>query len=108
MAVKETVKNTILRLESLCESYEKDPLLKFEDLEETVAHLSQEVQTIDLASDQILKTELNMLQGTLLKLFSVLKERQNNIEKQAEEIHIYQRALHAYAQVANNNIGSFA
>lgn len=107
MTVKDTVKSTILKLESLCETYKKDPLFKLEDLEETVVHLSQKVQTIDLASDQNLKTELNTLQSTLLKLFSVLKEKQDNIEKQVQEIHVYQRALHAYSRVANNNMGSF-
>ena len=103
MKVKDTVKNAILKLESLCESYEKDPFVKLEELEKTVIRLSQEVQTINLASDQNLKTELNTLQCALLKLSSVLKVQQENFERQVQEIHVHQRALHAYARVANSN-----
>ncbi len=108
MPVKDTVKKAIKKLEMLCESYEKDPLGKFDDLDQTVTHLSYEVQTLDLASDITLKKELNTLQSALLKLSSVLKERQENIERQVNEIHVHQRALHAYARVANNNMESFA
>lgn len=103
MTVKDTVKKAILKLESLCESYEKDPFVKLEELEETVTHLSQEVQTLNLASDQNLKTELNTLQCALLKLSCVLKEQQENLERQVQEICLHQRALHAYARVANSN-----
>lgn len=108
MTVKDTVKSTITKLESFCASYEKSPFLRLEDLEETVTYLSHQVQTLDLASDQPLKTELNTLQSILLKLSSVLKEQQQNIERQTREINVHQRALHAYAQVANNNLGSLA
>jgi len=104
MTVKETVKKAIKNLETLCESYEKSPPLKLNDIEETVGHLSHEVQTLDLASDQILKKELNTLQTALVKLSSVLKIQQENIERQVQEIHLHQRALHAYARVANNNL----
>lgn len=103
MTVKATVKKAIKALESLCESYEKNPLHKFEDLEETVIHLSHEVQALDLASDQNLKKELNTLQSALLKLSSVLKQQQEGLERHVNEIHVHQRALHAYACVANNN-----
>lgn len=103
MTIKNTVKTAILKLESLCESYEKDPFIKLEELEKTVIHLSQEVQTLNLASDQNLKTELNTLQSALLKLSCVLKEQQENLERQVQEIYIHQRALHAYARVANSN-----
>ncbi len=108
MTVKDTVKKAIIKLESLCDSYEKDPFVKLEEFEKTVTHLSQEVQTLNLASDQKLKTELNTLQSTLLKLSSVLKHQQENLERQVQEIHVHQRALHAYARVANNNVGIFA
>jgi chromosome segregation ATPase len=107
MTVKDTVKKAILTLETLCESYKKDPLEKLEDLEETVTHLSHEVQNLNLASEATLKTELNTLQSALVKLSSVLKERQENIERQVHEIHLHQQALYAYAKVANNNLGSF-
>ena len=103
MKVKDTVKNAILKLESLCESYERDPFIKLEELEKTVHDLSQEVQTINLASDQNLKTELNTLQSALLKLSFVLKQQQENFDRQVHEIHLHQRALHAYASVANSN-----
>ncbi len=103
MTIKNTVKTAILKLESLCESYEKEPFAKLEELEETVIHLSQEVQTLNLASDQNLKTELNTLQSALLKLSCVLKEQQENLARQVQEIHLHQRALHAYARVANSN-----
>ncbi|MBX9785769.1 MAG: hypothetical protein K2Y08_00375 [Alphaproteobacteria bacterium] len=103
MTVKDTVKNTISKLESLCASYENQSLFQLDDLDETVIHLSQEVQSIDLAADKSLKTDLNILQGSLMKLFSVLKEQQKALEKQAHEIHVHQRALQAYASVANNN-----
>lgn len=105
MTVKDTVKKAIQKLESLCESYEKDPLVKFDDLEETVVHLRHEVQTLDLASDQTLKKELNTLQSALVKLSTLLKDQQENLERQVHEIHLHQRALHAYARVANNNLG---
>ncbi|EKE10448.1 MAG: hypothetical protein ACD_16C00033G0010 [uncultured bacterium] len=103
MTVKDTVKNTITKLENLRASYEKNPFLKLDDLDQTVDHLSQEVQAINLAADQNLKTELNILQSSMLKLFSVLKEQQKNLEKQAQELSVHQRALQAYASVANNN-----
>ena len=108
MTVKDTVKKAILKLESLCESYEKGPFVKLEEFEKAVIHLSQEVQTLNLASDQHLKTDLNTLQSALLKLSSVLKNQQENLERQVQEIHVHQRALQAYAHVANNNVGSFA
>ena len=103
MKVKDTVKSAILKLESLCESYERDPFIKLEELEKTVHDLSQEVQTINLASDQNLKTELNTLQSALLKLSSVLKQQQENFDRQVHEIHLHQRTLHAFARVANSN-----
>lgn len=106
MAVKDTVKMAILKLETLCQSYEKAPYVKLEDLKETVGNLSDEVQSLDLASDQILKKELNTLQRTLLKLSSMLEDQQANLERQVNEIHLHQRALHAYSSVANNNMGS--
>ena len=108
MTVKDAVKKAIQNLESLCESYEKTPFMKFNDIEETVSHLSHEVQALDLASDQTLKKELNTLQIVLVKLSSVLKEQQKNLERQTQEIHVHQRALHAYAHVANNNLGAAA
>ncbi len=108
MTAKDILKQTTLKLEFLCESYEKTTLVKLEDLEETVVHLGQEVQTLDLASDQTLKKEINSLQSTLLKLSSLLQEQQENLERQVQEIHLHQRALGAYARVANNNVGSFA
>lgn len=103
MTVKETVKNTITQLESLCQSYESASLMRLDDLGQTVVHLSQEVQSINIAADQNLKTDLNILQGSLMKLFSVLRDQQRNIEEKAHELHIHQRALQAYASVANNN-----
>lgn len=108
MAVKETVKTAITKLQSLCESYEKNPFVKLEDLEQTVENLSHEVQSLDLASDQILKRELNTLQSALAKLSSVLKDQQENLERQVHEICLHQRALHAYSSVANNNLTSMA
>jgi hypothetical protein len=108
MIAKETVKKTILKLELLCESYEEDPSIKLEDLEETVVHLSHEIQTLDIAADQNLKKELNTLQSALVKLSSVLKKQQKNIEQRAQEIYLHQRALYAYAHVANNNLGSLS
>ncbi|MBP6951860.1 MAG: hypothetical protein KBD36_01865 [Alphaproteobacteria bacterium] len=108
MTVKDTVQDTILKLESLCKSCESAPFVKLKSIEKTVGYLSKEVQTLDLASDQILKKDLNTLQSALLKLSSVLKEQQVNLERQVQEIHLHQRALHAYAHVANNNLGSFA
>lgn len=103
MTVKDSVKNTITKLDALRASYENDPFVKLEDLDKTVGHLSQKVQTINLAADQNLKTELNTLQSSILKLFSVLKEQQKNLEKQAQGLSVHQRALQAYASVANNN-----
>ncbi len=108
MAVKDIVKEAILKLESLCESYEKESRVELEDLEETVVHLSHEVQAIDLASDQTLKTELGTLQSALVKLSSMLNLQQETLARQVQEIHLHQRALHAYARVANNNLGSMA
>lgn len=108
MPIKDTVKTAIKKLESLCESYEQNPLIKLEDLEKTVTHLSHEVQSLDLAADQILKTELNTLQSVLAKLSSVLREQQEALDQRVQELHLHQRALHAYARVANNNAGSFA
>jgi hypothetical protein len=104
MAVKDNVKKVIHDLESLCQAYEKETLTELEDLEETVTHLSQEVQTIDLASDQILKGDLNILQNALVKLSSVLNTQQEALARQLQEIHLHQRALNAYAHVANHNL----
>jgi len=104
----DTVKKTILKLESLCESYETPAYIKLEDLEETVVHLSHAVQMIDIASDNTLKTELSILESALAKLSSVLKKQQESIEHHVKEIHLQQRALYAYARVANNNLGSMA
>ena|SRR3990167_880413 len=103
MTVTDSVKSTISKLESLCASYESNPFLKLEDLDQTVDHLSQEVQSIDLAADKNLKTELSTLQSSMRKLFSVLKEQQLKLEKQAHELSVHQQALQAYASVANNN-----
>ena len=108
MTVKETVKETILKLENLCESYEKESVIEFHDLEEAVVHLSNEVQTINIASDQLLKRDLGMLQSALGKLSSVLSIQQENLARQAQGLHLHQRALNAYAQVANNNLGAMA
>lgn len=108
MAVQDIVKEAILKLESLCDSYEKGTFVQFEDLEEAVTHLNQEVQAIDLASDQTLKTDLGMLQSALVKLSSVLNVQQETLARQVQEIHLHQRALQAYAHVANNNLGSLA
>jgi hypothetical protein len=106
MAIKDTVKKAIHDLESLCKVYEKDTLLGLEDLEETVTHLGHEVQEIDLASDQILKGDLNILQNALVKLSSVLNVQQETLARQVQEIHLHQRALNAYAHVANHNLCS--
>ncbi len=108
LTVKDTVKNAILKLESLCASFEKDSLVEFEDLEETVTHLSHEVQAINLASDQTLKKDLGALQNALVKFSSVLSVQQEALARKVQEIHLHQRALHAYAEVANNNVGSLA
>jgi len=108
MKVKDTVKRTIHQLESLCEIYEKDPLMELNDLEETVMYLSHEVQAVDLASDQTLKTDLSTLQNALGKLSFLLKNQQDKLAHRANEFNLHQRALHAYAKVANNNLGSFA
>jgi len=108
MIIKETVKETLLKLETLCESYEKNASLEFTDLEEAVAHLSHEVQAIDIASDQRLKTELSVLQSALGKLSSLLNVQQENMARQAQGLHLHQRALNAYAQVANNNLMAMA
>lgn len=104
----DTVKNTILKLESLCESYEVPTYIRLEDLEQTVVHLSHEVQMIDIASDNTLKIELSILEKALAKLSSVLTKQQESIEHHVKEIHLQQRALYAYARVANNNLGSLA
>ncbi len=108
MTVKETVKETILKLETLCESYEKESVVEFNDLEKAVTHLSDAVQTVDIASDQILKKELNVLQSALRKLSSTLNLQQENLARQAQGLNLHQRALHAYAHVANNNLGAMA
>lgn len=102
----DTVKKTILKLESLCESYETSAYIKLEDLEETVVHLSHEVQTLDIASDQTLKKELNILGSALEKLSLILRRQQEIMDHHVKEIHVQQRALSAYARVANNNMGS--
>jgi len=106
MLLKEAIKEAILKLESLCKSYEKGTLIEFEDLEEKVSYLTHEVQGVDLASDQTLRRELETLQGALIKLSSVLNVQQETLARHVQEIHVHQRALHAYARVANNNIGS--
>ncbi len=103
MTVKETVKTTIQKLETLCESYESNTLEEIENIEETVVNLSHEVQTLDIASDQVLKKDLNKLQSALSKLTSVLRTKQETLGRQVQEIHLHQRALLAYAMVANNN-----
>jgi len=103
MTVKDTVKTTIQKLETLCESYESDTLEEIENIEETVTSLSHEVQTIDIASDQVLKKDLNKLQTALSKLTSVLRNQQETLGRQVQEIHLHQRALLAYAMVANSN-----
>lgn len=103
MKVKDTVKSTIQKLEFLCESYENDTLDEIENIEETVTTLSQEVRMINIASDQMLKKDLNTLQSALAKLTSALRKQQEILGKQVQEIHVHQRALHAYAMVANNN-----
>lgn len=108
MTVKDTVKKTICKLESLCETYENDSLIELNDLEKTVVNLSHEVQNLDLASDQTLKTDLGILQSALAKLSCVLKEQQDKLDRQVNEIHLHQRALLAYSSVANNNFGSLA
>lgn len=100
------VKKTILKLESICESYETPSSIKLEDLEETVDHLSHEVQMLDIASNQTLKTELTVLENALERLSLVLKQQQERIEHHVKEINVQQRALYAYARVANNNIGT--
>ena len=101
----DNVKKAILKLESFCDSYNSPAHTKLEDLENTVLHLSDEVQMLDLASDQTLKSELSILEGTLVKLSSMLKKQQESIERHVKEIHLQQRALHGYARVANNNLG---
>ncbi len=106
MTVTDIVKEAILKLESLCESYEKESRVELEDLDDTVTHLSHEVQAIDLASDQTLKKDLGVLQNTLVKLSSVLNVQQETLARQVQEIHLHQRALQAYAHVANNNLVS--
>jgi len=102
----EAVKNTILKLESLCESFETPSHMKLDDLEEMVVHLSHEVERLDLASDQSLKKELSVLECALEKLSSALKKQQKNIESHVNKLDLQQRALYAYARVANNNLGS--
>lgn len=108
MTVKDAVKGTILKLESMCDSYKKSPIVELVDLEKTVSNLSEEVQNLDLASDQTLKTELSSLQGALQRLSTILKSQQENLDRQVQEIHLHQRALNAYSKVANNNLGSLA
>ncbi len=108
MAVKDSIKTAITKLQSICESYESNPYVKLADLEETVENLSQECQSLNLASDQVLKRELTILQSALAKLSTLLKDQQHSLERQVNEIHLHQRALHAYSSVANNNITSIA
>jgi hypothetical protein len=43
-----------------------------------------------------------------VKLSSVLSVQQETLARQVQEIHLHQRALQAYARVANNNLGSMA
>lgn len=102
----DTVKETILKLESLCNSYDTSAHIRLEDLEETVLQLSHEVQSVDLASNQTLKAELTILESALAKLSLLLKKQQENIEHHVKEIHLQQRALYGYARVANNNLGT--
>lgn len=104
----ERIKNTITKLESLYEIFNMPAHLKLEDLEESVLHLSNEVQCLDLAADQTLKKELSVLENALANLSSLLKKQQENIEVHVKEIHHQQRTLSAYARVANNNLGSIA
>lgn len=108
MAINETMKTAITKLQSICETYEKSPYSKLQDLEQTVENLSHEVQSLDLASDSILKRDLNTIQGALEKLSSVLKDQQINLERQVQEIGLHQKALRAYSSVANNNLTSLA
>lgn len=108
MILKDLVKEATLKLSSLYESCEKAPLQELSSFEETVTHLSQKVQDIDLAADQVLKKDLNTLQGALEKLSSMLSAQQETLARQVEEIHVHQLALHAYARVANHNLGSMA
>lgn len=103
MTVETTIKKVMEELESLCASYENTSLQKLEDFEETVVHLSYEVRRLDLASDQTLKKELNTLQNTLSKLSFILNEQKQNLEQRVQQICLHQRALYAYACVANNN-----
>lgn len=102
----ESIKNTISKLEFLCNSYETPEQVKLKDVEETVLHLSHEVQLLDLAGDQLLKKELSTLEHTLARLSELLKKQQENIERHVQEINLQQRALSAYARVANNNLGT--
>ena len=106
MMTIDTVKQTILKLESLCSSYDTSEHIKLEDLEETVLQLNHEVQRLDLASDQTLKAELTILESALAKLSLLLKKQQESIERHVKEIHLQQRALYGYARVANNNLGT--
>lgn len=108
MTIKDTVKSAIVKLQTLCESYETNPFVKLDDLEQTVENLTHEVQSLDLASDQILKRDLNTLQSALAKLTSVLRIQQECLERQVHEINLHQRAMHAYSSVANNNLTSLA
>lgn len=108
MTVKTDVKKAIQQLESLCQSYEKEPYSGLANLEETVTQLSSEVQSLDLASDQVLKQDLSLLESALARLTSMLSQKQVTLAKQVQEIKIHQRALNAYAQVANNNLLSLA
>ena len=102
----DNIKNTILRLESLCESYDAPHQVKLQDLEEAVFHLSHEVQSVNLASDHTLKGELSILERTLANLSTALKKQQESIERHIKAFHLQQHALHAYAHVANNNLGT--
>jgi len=104
----ESIKTTIAKLESLCEIFNMPAQGKLEDLEESVLHLSHEVQRLDLAADQTLKSEINLLENALANFSSLLKKQQENIELHVQEIHRQQRTLYAYARVANNNLGSMA
>jgi hypothetical protein len=102
----DNVKDTISKLEFLCKSYDAPVDIKLEDVEEAVSHLSHEVQSIDIASDHTLKGELSVLERALSNLSLILKRQQDNIDYHVKELHLQQRALHAYAHVANNNFGS--
>jgi hypothetical protein len=101
----DNIKKVVSKLEILCSSYEAPVQANLEDLEQTVLDLSQEMQCLDLASDQPLKEELGILEHSLAKLSLALKKQQENIEYHVKEISLQQRTVCAYARVANNNLG---